>query len=642
MHIWISFSSLLLTVVSTAQEQLVPLTNNVNYLYGHLKTPPSTPNSLQKATAAATLTLPFRDDFFYATHSAYASPNLWLDSSVYINTGKAIAPPSLGVATLDGLNKRGRPYNPNLISVQSFAADTLSSYPINLFTKGTTTLTPADSVALTFYYQGRGYGDMPEPSDSLMVDFYKPLQKKWITRVWGVPGFGNANTNDSIFKRAFIMITDTAYLRNGFRFRFRNKAAINGDWDNWHVDYVVLDNNRSTVKDTAYDDVAFGFVSPPPLTKYTAMPWQHYNPNEQNFTVSNLIRYNGLGSAGSPSVNTTYKHLIYDAQGNLLHTMPNPPSDNITPFRLNGWVKQAALATPPLSYTFNTLSDSASFKLKHFIYRDISGATDINLNNDTVVSTLRLNNYFAFDDGSAERAYELIGIGALLAYKVTLNVTDSLRAVRILFDQSGTSQAATSFFRLCVWNDLGGVPGSLIYRDSLIKPTFITTGFNKFPEYPLTTPKVLGSGTYYIGIQKFTANNIVIGHDANTRKNNFLYFNTNGNWQQSTLPGALMMRFVFGKKEVVIGLPENEQTSSNLSIRLFPNPAKDQVFLQNENETALNVEVLNPLGQVIDKVYVPNGQTALNTSSYPSGLYICLIKNTLGLPIQQQRFIIQK
>lgn len=628
-------------MILPAQERMVPLSSNINYWYGDLVVRGENAQWQVPYQRAGSLTLPFKDDFYYATYTNYAKQNLWSDSSVYINTGKAIAPLSIGVATFDGLNKKGAAYNPNLVSNSSFAADTLTSKPINLLTKGTLTLTPADSVALTFYYQGRGYGDMPEPGDSLLVDFFKPRQQKWVKNVWGVPGFSNANTNDTIFKRAFIMITDTAYLRDGFRFRIRNKSALNGDWDNWHVDYVLLDNNRSVIKDTAYDDVTYGYVPAPPFHKYTAMPWQQFNQAEQTFTITNRLRYNGIGSAGSPSVNTTYKHLIYNASGSLIHTMVNPPSDNITPFRLNGWVKQTSLAQPPLSYTLPTLTDSATYSIKHFVYRDALGATDINLNNDTVVTRFKFHNYYAFDDGSAERAYELRGAGAQLAYKISLNVTDTLRAVRIYFDKSSTQQASSSFFRLCIWSDGGGFPGTLLYRDSLQTPKFINTAYNAIPEYTLTSPKVLGNGTYFIGLQKFTTNDIVIGQDANSIKNTYLYFNTDGNWQQSAIPGAVMMRYVFGKKEQLpIGITENNSQDVRV-VKMYPNPANDYITLDNISGQEATLDVLNVAGQLLDKVSLQDGRTIVSTSKYPSGLYFCMVRNSAGVLVQQQRLIIQ-
>jgi hypothetical protein len=622
-----------------AQESLVPLSTNINYLYGDLKVERSPWTNTVAKTSSVSLQIPFKDDFYYGQYSQYANQNLWSDSSVYINIGKAIAPLSIGVATFDGLNRRGAPYNANLVSVQSFPADTLTSRPINLLTVGSQTLQVTDSVALTFYYQGRGYGDMPEAGDSLMLDFFKPKQGKWVKRVWAIPGFSNANTSDTIFKRAFVMITDTAYLRDGFRFRFRNKSALNGDWDNWHIDYVVLDKNRGVIKDSTYDDITFGFHTQNPLKRYTSMPYKQFNVNEQAFTFKNWLRYNG----SDVSVNSSYGHKIYNAQNTLLHTIPIIPSDNINRFKYIGWVTQPTLSKPPISYTLATLTDTATFRIQHYIYRNSAGSTDINLNNDTINCKLQFKNYYSFDDGAAERAYELKGIGAQLAYKIVVNTADTLRAVRIYFDKSEMVNASTSFFRLCVWSqDQNGYPGTLIYRDSLEKPKFITTSFNAIPEYTFTTSQFLNPGTYFVGFQKASANDFVIGHDANSVRNDYLYYNTSGNWTQSAIPGAVMMRIVFGDKLTPIGIRENELKNAEQNLWLYPNPAHTDIRLVNDSEDASYFEIRNALGQMVSMGDLVPGVNTLAITELASGIYFCFTKDKAGRRLQQQqRFVVQ-
>jgi len=159
----IKFGALALLVVLflnlSAQEFLVPLSGNLNYLYGDLQPQVSSTVSGNQQQRAGSLFLPFLDDFYYASTNNYADQTLWQDSLAYINTGFPIAPPSIGVATFDGLNRHGYPYNiagaPDLNN--SAAADTLTSRPINLFvTSSSQTLTPADKIGLSFYYPARG------------------------------------------------------------------------------------------------------------------------------------------------------------------------------------------------------------------------------------------------------------------------------------------------------------------------------------------------------------------------------------------------------------------------------------------------------------------------------------------------------
>ena len=54
------------------------------------------------------LVLPFFDDFAY--NSKIPDPARWVDKNVFINQTMAVDPPSIGVATFDGLNSNGTPY----------------------------------------------------------------------------------------------------------------------------------------------------------------------------------------------------------------------------------------------------------------------------------------------------------------------------------------------------------------------------------------------------------------------------------------------------------------------------------------------------------------------------------------------------
>src|ERR1041384_2224840 len=59
--------------------------------------------------AADTLILPFIDDF--AQESIYPNTDLWLDSGAFINSTFCDNPPTVGVATFDGIDKLGRLYS---------------------------------------------------------------------------------------------------------------------------------------------------------------------------------------------------------------------------------------------------------------------------------------------------------------------------------------------------------------------------------------------------------------------------------------------------------------------------------------------------------------------------------------------------
>ena len=77
---------------------------------------------------------------------------MWLDNDARINNTLPINVPTIGVATFDGLDETGYPYD--FTSETSYGpADTLTSCPINL-----DGLTAADSVKLVFSLSSRWNG----------------------------------------------------------------------------------------------------------------------------------------------------------------------------------------------------------------------------------------------------------------------------------------------------------------------------------------------------------------------------------------------------------------------------------------------------------------------------------------------------
>ncbi len=630
----------ILAVNFFAQESVRPINSNLNYIYKDLQKPILNSKEIKSQNkSAVSLSLPFKEDFYYACTQAYPDQNLWSDSSTFVNTGHAIAPPSIGVATFDGLNKHGYPYTPNSLNNSlSSPADTLTSKAINLLTVGAQTLQPSDSVALTFYYQARGFGDAPELTDTLILDFYNPTAGIWNSKVWYARGNLNGNINDTIFKRAYVRVDSAYYLKDGFKFRFRNRASTVGDYDNWHLDYIYLDKGRRIIVDTTYDDITFGYVPTPLLSQYSEMPWEQYLPVNKTQKNNVFIRNNGNDN----NLNMTYENRMYNLpSGSLTYTYTGGANPGLGLFRYTGWSNLTAHSNPVFNYTFAPFTDSTDFKIKHFIYR--SGASnDFFSNNDTVIQTQKFRNYFAFDDGSAEGAYFVSGVGVRIVQKITVNITDTLRGLRIYFDPIESLAASTLYtFRLNVWNELGNQPGYLIYKDSLMSPKYYNKDFKPSPEYTLTTPMILTPGNYYIGIQQKVAQGIGIGFDKNLNHMNNLYYDSGFGWTQSSVPGSLMMRAVFGKKiPSPVGINENIFTDKNNSFIVYPNPANNQLIVRAKANEKTSYQLINVMGQIIDENKLEESEHIVNTENINIGVYFLILKANNQL-VQKQKIIIQ-
>jgi hypothetical protein len=632
-----------------AQEQLRPLSGNIG-----LQTISAKEVLNKKVNITTSIELPFFDDFSYAHKDAYPSYNYWIDSNVYVNTGFGIAPITMGVATFDGLNKKGYPYNLSAPVSYSGSSDILTSRPIHLDTVtrsgGTHYYQPGDSVALTFYYQAEGFGEAPEANDSLCLDFFKPfadsLRGTW-TKVWGKAGY-NPNSNDTNFYRVRVLIKDTAYFHDGFKFRFRNRGTTSGSLDHWSIDYVQI-KDQYYVSDTILDDVSFVYKSTPFLKNYSVMPYTQY--------IESLERGAGFHNFFRSNFNvprfSVYDYTIKNELGTLIPADPYGTfATGILPYApsLNQGYYTGNAANAVFTYSGSlmptTLTDSTYFTIQHII----TTTGDLKRSNDTLTQIQNFSNYYAYDDGTAEQAYYLGGnsYGAKTAVKYKLNVADTLKSIRIYFDpviQGGLIQG--SQFRINIWTAAGNSPGTLIYKDSLMNPVYLkdglmpVSGANKIPTYKLTSCLPLTAGTYFFGIQQLTGQPLNIGFDRNTNHKNSLYYNLSGNWVQSNIDGSLMINPVMGCVEPpeIVGLKSYEKTDQ---IKLYPNPAQNSIYITlpgNQLSTA-NLEITNALGQMVLKsTFTSNEPT--DVSELTNGIYFIHLKGN-GLNVSPQKLIISR
>ena len=623
---------LLMTIscIAYSQEQLRPLSGNVNSL------PVIESKKQNKKTATLpSLQLPFFDDFSYAYIEPYPSANNWIDSNTYVNTGFAIAPISLGVATFDGLNKNGFPYNMSVSVSYSGVADILTSRPINLKSIPTSTSTthyysPADSIFLSFYYQAEGFGEAPEPNDSLCLDFFKPRQNKW-TKVWGRAGY-NPSASDTNFYRVRVPIADTAYCDSLFKFRFRNNATISGSIDHWNLDNVQIKEDYA-YEDTLANNLVFVYKPSSFLKNYSVIPYNQYNTLEMATRFKNYIRNNFIGDESG-----NYIYTVTDGVGAPVPTDPliifNNPG--VKPFFGFGYdttiASKPIITIKPFAPTFTA---PTFYTIKHVITNSLGGT-------NFLTHVQKFSNYYAYDDCTAEQGYYLNAYGAKAALRFTLNVPDTLKSVRIYFDPIVDGALVQgSGFRLMVWSSSGGAPGTLLYKDSTMYPTYLSGSHNLFPTYHLTSCLPLGVGSYFIGIQQITNRGLNIGFDRNTNHMNALYYDIGNGWVQSAIPGSLMINPIMGCTDnpLLVGVSELAKTSA---IKIYPNPAQNSItvdFPGNQLETA-ELEITTALGQtVFTKSIISNEQ--IDISNLSNGLYFIHLKGN-SLNVSSQKLIISR
>ncbi len=571
------------------------------------------------------LTLPFFDDF-----STFSQPTddpeipvdmqRWSDLGAYINCTYAIDPPTIGTVTLDGLNLNGYPYN---FTPDAYGpADTLTSLPIDL-----SGFSPEDQVYLTFFYQGGGYGNSPDPQDSLVVEFYAPIggEDPWF-HAWSIPG----EETDG-FQQVFIPVDDNLFLDDGFRFRFRNYATLSGNLDHWNIDYVFLNDN---IDPENFDFFEVAFVNCPNtlLQDYTAMPWTHFQTNPPQFMRQNISTLQrNLSNTQADNVTSgfkvAYEDQVDDFQNDFSIVVVQPDETFTTDYAIN---------SAPNDFVFDaSVSDTtATFEVSFYedkigiLFEEKIGVP----NNDSLVFHQVFQNYYAYDDGSAERGYSLNVPGGRVAMQYSIAGPDTIYGIFVHFTPIQSDNSLENFI-LRLYGNNGGQPGDELIENFQFKsPVYFTDTRNTFAYYEFDDP-VEVDGTIYIGFVQDSETELNIGLDKNTNANpSRLYYQLGlgTQWQQSAIQGSLMLRPVF--KAGMTNLWNGIDEEMPLTFTLYPNPASTFVDVQSEAlVTEPLIIALRDLSgrEVIQKSF--SGRNArMDVRNLPAGMYLFEARSLTG------------
>jgi hypothetical protein len=626
-----------------AQEVLIGLNENIRV--------PQTVKRL-KTKSISTIELPFIDDFS-KSGQLVPNPDLWSESrSVYINASYAINPPTIGVATFDPFDSKGKIYDNASSSV--FAADTLTSRPIQL------AYSPDDSISLSFYFQPEGYGDMPESGDSLTLEFYSPLHDIW-DKVWSASvvsdktieiSYHLTNTktvieDDSIGFKFFwsnIKIEDSKYLNNNFRFRFINYASINihpnfpgrsTASDHWHLDFVYLDKNRTLINPNI-PDIALIDIPNRTATRYETVPARHFEFAKADLFENPMnleLNYTNFGW-GLKSVTRNFRLMsIYGSSGKTLSYSAG--AENIS----DGSTVNLSYAIP--QYEFSITGDSAAFEILKWIVtdNDPSNFRTALRYNDTNRIIYEYKDCYAYDDGTAENGYGLFGSGSSqgkVALKFHTYMADSLRGIYMYFNRAVNDVNANHKFVVAVWSDAGGVPGELMYGEAGGRPVF-KDSLNKYVAYKFTKPVYLSEGEiFYIGWLQTDEGFLNIGFDRNRNSKTNVFYNLGRVWEPSVFDGSLMMRPIFCSSDArfpsdYVELNNDDITNKNMlrPFKAYPNPARGIVYLEEDDNTplmSLKIELYALSGELV-KVF-ENVLGNIDVTNITQGIYLMKVWNT--------------
>jgi len=573
------------------------------------------------------LSLPFADDFAYP--GPYPNSKKWIETYTFVNPNMAKDPPSIGVVTFDGLDQNGAPYGGGY-----GGSDTLTSQEINLEGR--------PSVYISFFVQPKGFGVKPREQDSLVLEV-KSESGNWYTII-ALPGLNDSYTTGSDpppFEFYSELLADSLY-HSDFQFRFRNKSTNNGQQELWHLDYILVTENPPN---SSFIDLA---LSKPPdriLNPYSAMPFEHFKNNEEqelrkslnvslynnsNFVLSSTQnRFSFILSEGQEVL---YENVLLRKTGNIDQTDVFPGDTTYTR-DLDSFELESLLELNP---------QNKSFQITTEYFLEVNNSDDNNEENDQANVATIFDNYFAYDDGTAESAvFARNGDNgqAEVVVEYHANVPDSIKGVQMQLPRVGTG-AENLIFDILIW--VGELDTDPDFVQRSLNPVFPDTyfdtiqGFTTFDlrdEEGNKTAIYLPEGNFYVGWRSVSIqseNFVSIGLDKNTPEaTEFIWFRagtagwTNLNPNTSSVKGAIMIRPIVGEGKVI---STSYKTFSEGGIKAYPNPARDFIFLSTPNDQIQLLRMFDASGRQVLIQSFPG--ESINIGSLAPGLYFMQLQNS--------------
>jgi hypothetical protein len=549
-------------------------------------------------------------DFFQDSARQFFLPindpsKIWADDFAYHNYRFAVNPRSLGVVTFDGLDETGFPYEIGS-SITNYA-DKLTSKPIDLSNN-----LALDSIYFSFLYQAQGFGDIPEQSDSLILEFYAKELDQWF-RVWSTNG-----TSVSPFKAAHIPLIEDKYFKKGFQFRFRNYGSLAGALDHFHIDFVHL-RAASSYNDTLFKDFAFVYPLNTLLKTYTSVPWDHYKNSIGNKMADSLkIDLHN----GSPSAENYQNGLLSFSYNSVLAGSFILPGFNLAEQQIN-------FSPRTVHTSYHNLTSGNSFdktlpgiQQSFAVKANASAQFPNDLINDSTGFPQNFTNFYSYDDGSSEAAFGPTGTQARLAVRFDAYEPDSLIGVSFQFVPS-VVDVSNKLFLLTVWSENNDEPDQILYEDDVFNPRnpiYPSNDEQFITYYFLDTIKVPVNTSFFVGWRQLDPERLNLGLDRNLDFSSKIKFSVNGGatWLTSPFSGSAMIRPVFSTKlDQSIGI--NEEA---FDIKIFPNPTSDifQVILPQEDN---NLEKI--LFDQTGRMLLKTNENQIDLTNFSSGYFFLQI-----------------
>ena len=496
-----------------------------------------------------------------------------------------------------------------------------------LFTIVTDTLTSEDDSSISV------------PCDSV---FTSVTDTTWY-HIWSAPGQSlesfMAENDGKYFKQVMIPIRDLKYFRNDFYFRFYNYASIvnsslpteRSNADNWNIDFVYLNINRS-IDDTDYPMLTFSGQRPSFFNRYQSIPYRQYRVNP-NAAMRESLEID-IANLDNVDHEANYSYTVQQIGGDQHYTRALDPV-TVHPYKTHGYLSCPDYGESPACpyvgelFALDMWSDSVSYQVSHYLYDSTANPPLI----DSMVYRIGMYNYYAYDDGIPELGYGVSNAGGKFAVRFDISDFDTIQGVQLLFNHT-LNDANDKYFDIVVWKDENGKPGDTLFTMKSQRPKWQEQPY-RFSYYKFDRV-VTTASTFYIGIEQSNGSLINIGRDTSIDNSAYNFVNTNGAWQQSSMPGTLMIRPVVGAS-YFIGVEENGPSAGSGTLMVYPNPVINLLHLEGDIQSG-QVSIYDLTGR---EVYAGEYQTVIPVDHLNNGMYFLSITTDEGQVINQ-KFIIRK
>jgi len=568
-----------------------------------------------------TIDLPFWDDF--STVSIDPDSAFWsFGRDLQISAHIGLRSPTINVASFDGVDGDGNPYNPASDLVAP--TDSLVSNPVDM------TSVPSfkqNTVYFSFYWQMGGLGDFPDNEDSLRLQFYN-ADRLWITQ-W--VKIGKAENLSEDFQKEMIQVSDEQFFHSGFQFRFQSFGNTTGPFDTWHIDYVYL--NRGRVLNEELFDHALASAPTPLFKEYTMMPFSQLFAFPDTMIQALKFEVSSFEFGFNPAFYTW----------NLIDTLSNTQIFSETIATTQAPLTRTTVTTSVLSLSLFDPSADSLLLLSEILLNtgDEYFISSINNNgndttflidedynyrlNDTIRQYIAIHETLAYDDGTAEFAAGLNVNEGEIAVLFELATADTLTHVDILFPPI-KPLATGEPFDLTIYNSLSGESGAILSRQEF--RVRLAPSINEFSRYELEVPVII-SGEFYVGFQQFIDNPIGIGLDNNNLRGNKIFVNT-GEWEPNLqVEGAIMIRPIFKENDLIVSAidqPENE-------LSVYPNPVDRTLNVHSCCPTKFKIFSLSGL------LLRSGSEKEIDLSTLSDGLY--LLETKIGQKTKMTKVVVR-